>query len=97
MVMNEYEKIISLLEKISKLLGEINEKIKIEKPGKVGEELTTIQRMIVSIGKKQGYVRTDDVGLITKGVRRQMNRLVALGYFKEAEDKKVFMEWEYMK
>jgi hypothetical protein len=57
-----------------------------------------LQEAIIEIGKEKGFVTIDDVSRFYPhhSIRREMSKLVSLGYFKEiSEGYKVY--WKYIK
>jgi len=56
-----------------------------------------LQEQIINLGKKKGYVTSEDVKMFyqVKDIEREMNKLVALGYFEKEEDMVTFIKWKY--
>ena len=56
-----------------------------------------IQDQIISIGKEQGYVTSIDVSRFyhPSKFQQEMNKLIALGYFKSPKDCGAYIQWEY--
>jgi len=56
-----------------------------------------IQDQIIKIGKEKGFVVSDDITKFYQQskIQQEMNKLVALGYFEQAEDCKTYVKWKY--
>lgn len=61
------------------------------------EDLTSVHEDIIELGKKKGSVTSSDINCLTKSVKKTMNKLVSLKYFKRPEDKGTYIRWEYNK
>jgi len=60
-------------------------------------KLGYLQQQIIDLGKKKGFVTSDDVKMfyLPQDVSRQMNKLVVLGYFELPEDCITFIKWKF--
>lgn len=59
-------------------------------------ELGYLQQKIIEIGKRKGFVTNIDVKqFYSRKIEVEMNKLIALGFFKQVEDCITFIKWEY--
>lgn len=56
-----------------------------------------LQEQIISIGKENGFVTSEDVKMFYQPqmIQREMNKLVVLGFFEKPEDCITFIKWRY--
>ena len=56
-----------------------------------------LQEQIIEIGKRKGFVTSEDVKMCypSQEIARQMFKLVALGHFERGEDCITFIKWKY--
>lgn len=57
-----------------------------------------IQKQIIEIGKKKGFVSVFDIAKFYSKdrIEIEMNKLVALGYFEEPQDNYSIIKWFYI-
>jgi len=62
-------------------------------------KLGYLQEQVIKLGKEKGYVTSNDVRKYysPKEINRQMAKLVALGFLKQAEDKITYILWRSKK
>jgi len=60
-------------------------------------KLGYLQQQIINIGKEKGYVLSEDVKMFYQPqmIPREMNKLVALGFFEKPEDCVTFIKWKF--
>ena len=56
-----------------------------------------LQQQIIEIGKKKGFVTSEEIKMfyLPQIIQREMNKLVALGYFENPEECITFIKWKY--
>ena len=61
-------------------------------------KLGYLQEEIIKLGKAKGYVTSEDVkGFYqSKDIGREMNKLVASGYFEQGQDCISYIKWKYI-
>jgi len=60
-------------------------------------KLGYLQKQIIDLGKKKGFVTNQDVEMFyqVKDIKREMNKLVILGYFDHPEDCVTYVKWKF--